>query len=43
MPKNFDIIVENGTLFDGRIFTLYYCIKSDMYDIRFEAASKGVK
>ena len=38
--KSFEIIIENGELFDGRIFTLYKCPKSGMYDIQIKAASK---
>jgi len=38
--KSFEIIIENGELFDGRIFTLYKCLKSGIYDIQIKAASK---
>jgi len=36
----FKIVVENGTLFDGRVFTLYKCPKSGRYDIHFENGEK---
>ncbi len=36
----FKIVVENGTLFDGRVFTLYKSLKSGRYDIQIKAASK---
>ena len=41
--NSFEIIIENGELFDGRTFTLYKCLKSGLYDIQYKAASKGVK
>jgi len=36
----FKIVVENGTLFDGRVFTLYKSLKSGRYDIHFENGEK---
>ena len=35
--KSFEIIIENGLLFDGRTFTLYKSLKSGLYDIQFKA------
>jgi len=35
--KSFEIVIENGQLFDGRTFTLYKCLKSGLYDIQFKA------
>ncbi len=38
--KSFEIIIENGELFDGRIFTLYKSLKSGRYDLHFENGEK---
>jgi len=39
--NTFEIIIENGELFDGRTFTLYKSLKSGLYDIQIKAASKA--
>ena len=39
--KSFEIVIENGQLFDGRTFTLYKCLKSGVYDIQYKADDKN--
>jgi len=41
MTNSFEIIIENGEMFDGRVFTLYRSLKSGLYDIQIKAASKA--
>jgi len=38
--NSFEIVIENGELFDGRTFTLYKSLKSGLYDIHFENGEK---
>jgi len=40
--NSFEIIIENGQLFNGQVFTLYKSLKSGLYDIQFKAARKGL-
>uniref|UniRef100_A0A6H1ZYN1 Uncharacterized protein n=1 Tax=viral metagenome TaxID=1070528 RepID=A0A6H1ZYN1_9ZZZZ len=39
--NSFEIIIENAKLFDGRVFTLYRCMKSGLYDIQFKATGEA--